>query len=128
MIQLQLLNGARTGTVYRTREFPTRIGRDTALDISLDDPGVWQRHASLDWRAEGIIIEAEPDTLVSVNDLPVKSATLRNGDIITLGALKMRFNFAPVRQYSLIFREWGTWIALTLLCLVQIALVYSLLS
>ena len=75
-----------------------------------------------------MVLEAEPDALLSINGAPVKSATLRNGDVITIGALKIRFNFAPVRQASLVVREWGTWIALGLLCLGQVALVYWLLS
>jgi hypothetical protein len=71
-------------------------------------------------------LEAEPDALLSVNDAPAQRAILRNGDIITLGALKIRFSFSPVRQFSLAPREWMTWIALAALCLGQVALVYWL--
>jgi hypothetical protein len=96
------------------------------LDLSLDDPGVWQRHFLIDWRPEGLVLEAEPDALLSVNDSPARQTVLRNGDIITLGALKIRFSFSPVRQSSLAPREWMTWIALGALCLGQVALVYLL--
>ncbi len=75
-----------------------------------------------------MVLEAEPDALLSVNGAPVKAATLRNGDVITVGALKIRFNFAPVRQASLAIREWATWISLGLLCLGQVALVYWLVN
>jgi hypothetical protein len=94
--------------------------------LCLDDPGVWQRHFLIDWRPEGLVLEAEPDALLSVNDSPAQRAVLRNGDIITLGALKIRFSFSPVRQSSLAPREWLTWIALGALCLGQVALVYLL--
>jgi hypothetical protein len=96
------------------------------LDLPLDEPGVWQRHFLIDWRAEGLVLEAEAEALLSVNDTPVQRALLRNGDIITLGALKIRFSLTPVRQSSLAPREWLTWIALGALCLGQIALVYGL--
>ncbi len=75
-----------------------------------------------------MVLEAEPDALVSVNGTPVKNTILRNGDVITIGALKIRFNFAPVRQASLAVREWGAWISMGLLCLGQIALVYWMIS
>jgi len=66
----------------------------------------------------------EPQALLNVQDTPVQSVRLRNGDIITVGALKIRFSLSPVRQFSLAPREWLTWIALGALCLGQILLVY----
>jgi len=126
VVQLQLLSGNRSGTVFRPTHFPIRAGREPGLDLSLEDPGVWQRHFLIDWRPEGLVLEAEPQALLSVNDSPVQRAFLRNGDIITLGALKIRFSLSPVRQSSLAPREWMTWIALGALCLGQVALVYLL--
>jgi pSer/pThr/pTyr-binding forkhead associated (FHA) protein len=126
VVQLQLLSGHRSGAVFRSARFPIRAGREPGLDLPLDEPGVWQRHFLIDWRAEGLILEAEPQTLLHLNDTPVQHALLRNGDIITLGALKIRFSLSPVRQSSLAWREWLTWIALGALCLGQVALVYWL--
>jgi hypothetical protein len=126
VVQLQLLSGNRSGAVFRPAHFPIRAGREPGLDLSLEDAGVWQRHFLIDWRPEGLVLEAEPDALLSVNDSPARHAVLRNGDIITLGALKIRFSFSPVRQSSLAPREWLTWIALGALCLGQVALVYLL--
>jgi len=94
--------------------------------LPLDEPGVWQRHFLIDWRADGLVLETESQALLRVNDTPVERALLRNGDIITLGALKIRFSLTPVRQSSLTAREWLTWIALGALCLGQVALVYWL--
>jgi pSer/pThr/pTyr-binding forkhead associated (FHA) protein len=126
VVQLQLLSGNRSGTVFRATHFPIRAGREPGLDLPLDEPGVWQRHFLIDWRAEGMVLEAETAALLSVNDTPVQRALLRNGDIITLGALKIRYSLTPVRQSSLALREWLTWIALGALCLGQVALVYWL--
>jgi predicted component of type VI protein secretion system len=126
VVQLQLLNGLRSGTVFRSSQFPIHAGRAPESDLPLDEPGVWLRHFLIDWRAEGLVLTAEPEALLSVNDAPVPRAVLRNGDIITLGALKIRFSLTPVRQSPLALREWLTWIALTALCLGQIALVYEL--
>jgi len=126
VVQLQLLSGNRSGTIFRSSRFPIRAGREAGLDLTLDDPGIWQRHFLIDWRDEGLVIEAEPEALLSVNDSPTQRAVLRNGDIITLGGLKIRFSLSPVRQASLAPRECLTWIALALLCLGQVALVYLL--
>jgi pSer/pThr/pTyr-binding forkhead associated (FHA) protein len=126
VVQLQVLSGNRSGAVFRPTHFPIRAGREPGLDLSLDDPGVWQRHFLIDWRSEGLVLQTETEALLSVNDSPVQRAILRNGDIITLGALKIRFSFSPVRQSSLAPREWLTWIALGALCLGQVALVYLL--
>jgi pSer/pThr/pTyr-binding forkhead associated (FHA) protein len=126
VVQLQFLTGHQSGSVFRSAHFPLRAGRAPESDLPLDEPGVWQRHFLIDWRAEGLVLEAEAEALLSVNDTPVQRALLRNGDIITLGALKIRFSLSPVRQSSLALREWLTWIALGALCLGQIALVYGL--
>ena len=126
MVQLQLLSGHRSGVVFRSARFPIRAGREPGLDLPLGEEGIWPRHFLIDWRAEGLILEAEPQALLHLNDTPVQRALLRNGDIITLGALKIRFSLSPVRQSSLAWREWLTWIALGALCLGQVALVYWL--
>jgi hypothetical protein len=126
VVQLQLLSGRQSGAVFRSARFPIRAGREPGLELPLEEPGVWQRHFLIDWRAEGLVLEVEPQALLNLNDAPVQRAVLRNGDILTLGALKIRFSLSPVRQSSLASREWLTWIALGALCLGQVALVYWL--
>jgi len=97
------------------------------MDLLLEEPGVWQHHFLIDWLAEGLVLETEPQALLSINDVPAQRAVLRNGDTITLGAVRIRFSLTAVRQSSLALREWLTWIALGSLCLGQVALVYWLL-
>jgi hypothetical protein len=53
---------------------------------------------------------------------------LRNGDLLEMGALKVRFWLSESKQSSMRFREWATWAALALLTLGQIALIYWLSS
>jgi hypothetical protein len=127
MVELQILSGNRTGTKFCGDHFPICVGRAEGLDLSWDEPGVWPRHFQIAWRPDGLMLEAEPDALVSVNDAVVRQSLLRNGDIITLGSLKMRFRLSSVRQTSTVAREWLTWIGVGALCLSQVALVYLLL-
>jgi hypothetical protein len=126
VVQLQLLSGSRAGSIYRSSHFPIRGGRAADSDLNLVEPGIWDRHFLIDWCAEGLVLESETDAMLSVNDSPVCRAVLRNGDIITLGALKIRFSLSPVRQSSLAIREWLTWLGLGALCAAQVALVYVL--
>jgi hypothetical protein len=67
------------------------------------------------------------EAFVAVNGQRLEQPlVLRNGDVIELGAVKLRFGLSPTRQRSLRFREAVTWIALAALCLGQVALIYWL--
>jgi pSer/pThr/pTyr-binding forkhead associated (FHA) protein len=126
MVQLQILSGRKTGAKFDASRFPVTVGRSEDSDVPLDEPGVWPSHCKINWLAEGLVLEVEPDALASVNDVPSPRAVLRNGDLITLGGVTLRFNFSPVRQSGAAFREWMTWIALGALCLGQVAAIYWL--
>lgn len=110
------------------RHFPFRIGRAAAADFQCEEAGVWDLHVELAFEApRGFILTVSPNALASVNGAPVREAVLRNGDIIELGALKLRFWLGPTRQGAMRIREWLTWAALLLLTGGQIALIYYLL-
>jgi hypothetical protein len=127
MVQLQILSGSRIGTKFSGNHFPIKVGRADDSDLALQELGVWPQHFQITWQTEGLILETEPDALISVNDTAVHRAILRNGDIITVGSLKLRFSLGAVRQSSAAIVEWLTWVALGALCLGQVALVYLLL-
>src|SRR5208282_3669684 len=125
MVRLQILSGNRAGATFQSARFPMRAGRSQDSDFALDDPGVWPRHFQIDWQPDGLVLEVEPDALLSLNDTPVRRAILRNGDVMTLGAVRIRFSLSPVHPSSLAALEWLTWIALAALCLGQVALIYA---
>jgi hypothetical protein len=58
--------------------------------------------------------------------VPLPRALLRNGDMITLGGVTLRFSLSPLQQSGAALREWLTWIALGALCLGQVAAIYWL--
>lgn len=129
MLQLNVLTGRKAGTQWVARRFPVLVGRSPQAALVLDDPGVWDRHleiALLD--GEGLVLSAGTETFVSVNGQPIERAALRNGDVIELGSVKLRFYLSPTRQAGLGLREVLTWTGLTLFCLGQVALVYWLTS
>jgi pSer/pThr/pTyr-binding forkhead associated (FHA) protein len=128
MVQLRILSGKMAGTDIVARRFPFRIGRSAAADLPLPEDGVWDLHLELTLDpAAGFVVTASPDALAAINGQPVRQAVLRNGDIMEIGALKIRFWLGAVRQYGLGIREWLVWTAFVGIAAAQLALIYRLL-
>lgn len=128
MILLEVLNGTKAGTRWEARRLPFGIGRGKHAALSLPDNGIWESHAEMSLRRAGCFLSARPEALTLVNGNPVVDAVrLRNGDLIEIGSVSMRFGLGPTRQRSQAWREYLVWLAITLLCLGQIALIYRVL-
>ena len=68
------------------------IGRSPAADIVLDDSSVSRRHALLARRgAETVILDDRSLNGLRVNGERVNEAILRDGDMIVLGQVTLRF-------------------------------------
>jgi len=128
MVQLQFLSGNKAGAQFTAVRLPLQIGRAPDADLCLEEPGVWPRHCQIARRGRDLVCQAHEGALLSVNGVQVDEAVLRNGDVISMGALKIQFALSPVRQSSQRARECLTWAALALLCLAQVALIYRLLQ
>jgi hypothetical protein len=129
VIQLTALHGKQAGTDWVARRFPVRLGRSAACEVCVEDDGVWDQHAEISLRrAEGFVVRVQGDALAAVNGHSVQEAVLRNGDVIELGAARIRFALSPTRQRSLRLREILTWLALAGLCVGEAALIYFLIG
>lgn len=129
MVQLRILSGKKAGTQWSARRFPVRIGRSAANDLQLEEDGIWDEHFDLIFdRAEGFVLTACPDALVTVNREPVQTARLRNGDSIEVGAVRMRFWLGETRQLGLRLREWFVWTLIVAVSAGEIAIIYWLLK
>ena len=128
MVQLKVLSGKQAGAVTLTRRFPFIVGRDASANLRLEEEGVWERHLELDLQMpEGFVLIVHPQARATVNDQPVQQALLRNGDLIGIGTVKIRFWLSETRQMGLRPRELLTWAALAALCAGEVALIYALL-
>ena len=128
MVQLKVLSGKKAGTTWVPRRFPVSIGRSADADMQLEEHGVWDQHLQLDFNpAEGIVMSVQPNTLATVNGQPAHQAILRNGDVIDIGSLRMRFWLSETRQAGLRFREGLTWVGIAAISLGQVGLIYWLL-
>lgn len=128
LVQLHVLSGKKAGSHLACSQFPIQAGRAAESDLALDEPGVWPRHFQITRTAQGLLCEAHESALMSVNGAPVAEAVLRNGDVISIGTLKIRFALGPVRQSSLTLREWMVWTGLVVLCAGQVVVIGKLLE
>ena len=127
MIQLNILTGKKAGTHKVARHFPFRVGRAPGNELQLEDDGVWDQHLTLEFQPQsGFNLATAPDALVTVNGDPVHNTTLRNGDTITVGSVKLQFWLAAAAQGSLRVREGFVWTLLALVTLGQFILLYWL--
>lgn len=127
MIELHILAGKRAGSQSVVRRFPFRIGRARENDLQLNDDGTWDQHALLEFhRREGFQLAAAENAMVMVNSKPVQTALLHNGDVITIGSVKLQFWLAAARQRGLRLRERLVWALLLAVMLCQFALICRL--
>jgi pSer/pThr/pTyr-binding forkhead associated (FHA) protein len=127
MIQLNILSGKKAGDQPVTRRFPFRIGRAEGNELQLEDDGVWDQHLTVEFqKQEGFKLTTSANALATVNGEPIQNKTLRNGDIITVGSVKIQFWLAAARQSSLLLRESFAWALLVFVTLGQFVLLYRL--
>jgi hypothetical protein len=85
---------------------------------------VWDHHAEIGYETgSGFYMIPLSAGAVTVNDHPVESAVLRNGDTLTLGAAVLQFWIAPARQKGFRLRESLLWLAWLGLFAAQICLI-----
>ena len=128
MVQLNVLSGKAAGRSITVRRFPFDIGRADQNHLILEDAGVWNRHLTLEFQPDrGIQIGQYPDATLTVNLQPVAAGhCLRNGDIISLGAVRLEFWLAAASQRSLRARELFIWILLAVVVVTEWVLLGSL--
>jgi pSer/pThr/pTyr-binding forkhead associated (FHA) protein len=129
MVQISILTGKQAGNHAIVRRFPFSIGRAAGNHLCLDDDGVWDAHVILEIEdRENFVVHATAGALLSINSEPRETATLRNGDIISLGSVKLQFWLAATTQRALRLREAFAWSLLVAVTLIQLFLIYWLIQ
>jgi pSer/pThr/pTyr-binding forkhead associated (FHA) protein len=127
MVLFRILSGRLAGTEIVACHFPFRVGRAPTADLRLEAGGVWDQHCELVKDvARGIVLQANRAALTLLNGERVEEATLRNGDLLELGEVRLQFWLSPAGQTGLAAREILTWLALAGLLFAQIGLIYWL--
>lgn len=80
------------GTIHSLTRSALRIGRSDESDIQLFNGSVSRNHAELHRREDGwYIVDLASTNGVRVNDQPVTSAVIKNGDLLEIGEVRFRF-------------------------------------
>jgi pSer/pThr/pTyr-binding forkhead associated (FHA) protein len=128
MIDLHVLSGKKAGSRVVVGHFPFHIGRVSQNDLPLEDDGVWDRHATLEFKEkDGFHVATTANAIVTINGKPVEKSRLHNGDILTVGSAKLQFWLAPAPQRGLSLRENFVWGLLILITVAQFILICAFL-
>lgn len=86
------------GARYPIRGEVWRIGRSQDNELTLDDSSVSRRHAEIQRAQDGkfTIIDCESTNGVFVNNEKIGRREIRDGDIIEIGDIVVRFSASPV--------------------------------
>jgi pSer/pThr/pTyr-binding forkhead associated (FHA) protein len=92
--QLRVTQGLPSGGLYRV-EGELSIGRESGTTVTLADPSVSRRHASVALvNGVPVLRDLESRNGSFVNGERVKTRTLRDGDVLTFGSTQMRVEVA----------------------------------
>lgn len=128
MLQLDILSGKQAGSRIVARRFPFTVGRSGKDTVQLEDAGVWEEHLTidLDRPAKAFKVQCRDHASLVVDGEPQRETLLRNGSLIEIGGVKIRFGMTAPRQRTLVFREAAVWIAFVLLWIFQFAAIWWL--
>ncbi|MFI2667629.1 FHA domain-containing protein [Micromonospora carbonacea] len=90
---LTVAGGPMRGASFRLGRTPQVIGRATTAEVSVDDPHLSRRHASVRLSGDGVWLEDLGSTNGTwLNDRRIESPELlSDGDVIRLGRTELRF-------------------------------------
>ncbi|MDW7979795.1 MAG: FHA domain-containing protein [Verrucomicrobiales bacterium] len=124
MLELEVLSGKLAGRVYPVRQFPFLIGRSESADLQLDEPGVWQKHAAIEFCPnDGFVLVTQPQATALVNGQVAARTRLRAGDVVECGSFKFRVWLSPVRQGRGVWYEAAVWVLLSVALVGEIILI-----
>lgn len=127
MFCLTVVKGKQQGHTVELTKYPFVIGKNKEAHLPLSDAGVWDDHLAIELKlGESPTLRRVGEGSISLNSESIESSTLRNGDIITIGAAQLRFSSAPAKRKSLIFQSSASWIAMVFVVILEILLVILL--
>ncbi|HJF66480.1 MAG TPA: FHA domain-containing protein [Slackia equolifaciens] len=93
---LSIVKGPQVGNVFRLSTDTLTIGRSPQCDIFLNDMTVSRMHATMRRTPAGYeIVDADSFNGLWVNNLNVKDAVLKDGDVIQIGTFCLVYQATP---------------------------------
>ena len=126
MAQLHILSGEYEQHFVQSDTFPMIIGRGADCQLQLTDEGVWEKHAVIELDTEGrFTLGPLADATTAINDEPIhETSPLRNGDVVSLGAVKLQFWLGSVQQSGLRHQESAVWAMLAAVVVAELVLLF----
>jgi hypothetical protein len=127
MVRLRVLSGKMAGLVLPARHFPFRLGRGPQMNGRFEDDGVWDFHLELrlDPR-QGFILRRHAEARATINGQAFEEQLLRNGDLVEMGAVKLRFSLSETIQKGQCGRIGMTGLLFAGVLTAEIGLIYWL--
>ncbi|MCG8568845.1 MAG: FHA domain-containing protein [Spirochaetes bacterium] len=92
---LEIIEGDNTGTTFTISNKTITIGRDEGCDFVIKNEFVSSKHCQIVFREDHFtVMDLNSLNKTKINDEIHIQRNLDNGDIITLGPIKMKFNWA----------------------------------
>ena len=89
-----ILNGRVTQKLSLAKD-RILVGRSAECDVRINHVGVSRSHAAIATRGSGVFVEdLESSNGTLVNGKRVRSAQLRNGDVVEIGSFSLHLGFA----------------------------------
>lgn len=96
---LRVVKGPQIGMVFKLGNAPMSVGRSPQCDIFLNDMTVSRMHATIERTPAGFrISDADSFNGLWVNNLNVKDADLRDGDIVQIGTFCLMYLATPTMR------------------------------
>ncbi len=110
MVELMVLTGPQSGSHLLIPRLPACVGRSREVEVPLSGPGVWDRHFDLVTTPEGrVALRTIGEARVMIDSVSVTERPLRNGELLEVGGIKLRFLIVESSQQPLTAREFSVW-------------------
>lgn len=87
-----IAGGDGSGQSIRLRDVPLVLGRSEHVDVQINDGSLSRRHARIERCRNGFkVTDLMSSNGIYVNEVKVHSAILRDGDMVQLGNVVMRY-------------------------------------
>ncbi|WP_437228446.1 PQQ-binding-like beta-propeller repeat protein [Planctomicrobium sp. SH661] len=91
-IEIQYANGDAERRELK-KQTPITIGRHSSNDVAIDEPDVGVMHCRISWVRGGFEAVAASAAPLDVNGIPRQRAELKQGDLLRIGTVDIRFTF-----------------------------------
>ena len=87
-----IAGGDGGGQSIRLRDIPLVLGRSEHVDVQINDGSLSRRHARIERGRNGFkVVDLMSSNGVYINEVKVHSGILRDGDMVQLGNVVMRY-------------------------------------